>query len=188
VRKKGVLDVAAAFRSVAADRPDARLRVVGPDAPDKATGAPSTWALLGDVLGPAAGRATWEGAQPWDRMAEVYASASVLLVPSHAEAQPLVWLEAMATGLPVVAYDLPWAREVVEHGRTGLLVPPGDQTALATAVGRLLDEPGLRHDLGGAAARRARAHFDVEVLLPRIEERYAATAALHHVVHPVPER
>jgi glycosyltransferase involved in cell wall biosynthesis len=172
VRKKGVLDLAAAFRAVQHARPDARLRVIGPDAPDGRTGAPSTWDLVAEALGPAAVATTWEGSRPWDALAEAYGSATVLVVPSHAEANPLVWIEALASGLPVVAYDHPWAREVVEHDVSGVLVPAHDQQALGAAVIALLDHPDRRRRLGQAAARRARSRFGTDVLVRRLEERY----------------
>ena len=172
VRKKGVLDLARAMRRLHETHATARLQVVGRDAPDRATRSASTWALAADELGPAMAVTDFVGPAPWDRLADIYGRASVLLVPSHAEAQPLVWLEAMSTGLPVVAYDLPWAREVVEPGRTGLLVPPGDAKALAPAVARLLDDTSLRHRLGDAAARRARRRFDLAELVPRLEASY----------------
>jgi glycosyltransferase involved in cell wall biosynthesis len=173
VRKKGVLEVGAAFRAVHRARPAARLRVVGPDAPDRRTGVSSTRALVAEALGPAVDATRFDGRLVGADLAAAYRSGTVLLVPSHAEAQPLVWLEGMATGLPVVAEDHPWAREVVEHGRTGLLVPPGDPEALAAAVLELLDDPDRRRELGAAAADHVRRHHDVRDLVPRLEHAWA---------------
>lgn len=177
VRKKGALDLAGAFTRLAAARPASRLRVVGPDAPDRRTGAASTRALAADLLSPAAaGRTTWAGPVAWDEVGRTLAGAAVLLVPSHAEAQPFAWLEAMATGLPVVGYDHPWAREVVEHGRSGLLVPPGDVAGLAEAVRSLLDDDATRASMGHAAATRVRRHFAIEALVPRLLDHYGRAA------------
>ena len=82
----------------------------------------------------------------------------LFVLPSRIEAQPLALLEAMALGRPVVATDCPLGlSEVVEDGRSGLLVPPEDPPALAGAVRRLLLSPELREDLGrGALAVRDR--------------------------------
>lgn len=160
VRKKGVLDAAAAVELAATARPGLHLRVVGPDAPDRSTGAASTWALVAPRLQGVDHE--WTGPVPHDHLATELARASLLLAPSHAEAQPLVWLEAMAAGLPVVAYDLPWAREVVVHEQTGLLVPPGDVAGLADAVTRLLDDRPRRVAMGRAAAERVRQHFGID--------------------------
>ena len=70
-------------------------------------------------------------------------------------------LEAMAAGLPVVASAVGGIPEIVRDGETGLLVPPGDADALAAALGRLLDDDGLRRRLGAAGRERALDEFDV---------------------------
>jgi glycosyltransferase involved in cell wall biosynthesis len=75
---------------------------------------------------------------------------------------PNVLVEAMALGLPVVSSDLPAIRELVTDGVDGLLVPAGDAERLAVAVRRLLDDPRLRHALGGGARRTVVARFDVD--------------------------
>jgi glycosyltransferase involved in cell wall biosynthesis len=58
-------------------------------------------------------------------------------------------------------------RDVVEHGRTGLRVPPGNPGALAAALDRLLDDPGLRHAMGEVGRERAR-RFEVAAVAPRV--------------------
>lgn len=69
----------------------------------------------------------------------------------------LVYLEAGAHGLPVVAHAIGGVPEAVIDGETGLLVPPGDQPALTAAFTRLLADPVLRRRLGEAGRARARA-------------------------------
>ena len=63
-------------------------------------------------------------------------------------------------GLPVVATDIRGCRQVVEHGSTGLLVPPRDAAALTDAVARLAGDPGLRTTMGSAAVAKAKRDFD----------------------------
>ena len=96
-----------------------------------------------------------------------YRRADVLLALGN-EGFGLPVVEAMATGLPVVAYDRPWARDVVRHGETGLLVPTGDVEALAGAVRSLLDDEGRRRALGEAAAAEVRARFGLSSLVPSL--------------------
>jgi glycosyltransferase involved in cell wall biosynthesis len=98
--------------------------------------------------------------------------ASIAVVPSvWQETLGFVAVEAMIAGSPVVASDVGGLREVVQHGSTGLLVPPGDADALAAALDSLLDNPDLRKRMGEAGRERARA-FGVRNAVPRIVEVY----------------
>jgi glycosyltransferase involved in cell wall biosynthesis len=95
-----------------------------------------------------------------DRLVELYAKASVAVVPSLYEGFSLPAIEAMACGVPLVATTGGALPEVVgTDGETGLLVPPGDPYALAWALGRVLDDPDLSHRLAGAGRRRALDRF-----------------------------
>jgi glycosyltransferase involved in cell wall biosynthesis len=80
-----------------------------------------------------------------------------------------VAIEAMLVGKPVVASDVGGLRDVVQHGVTGLMVPPSDPGALAAAIDRLLDDPGLRQRMGEAGRVRAR-QFEARAVAPRILE------------------
>ena len=71
-------------------------------------------------------------------------------------------MEAMATGLPVVSTRHSGIPEAVEDGASGLLVPPGDEEALAQALVRLIDDPPLRERLGRRGRERVRELFDVD--------------------------
>jgi glycosyltransferase involved in cell wall biosynthesis len=70
-------------------------------------------------------------------------------------ASPLKLFEYMAAGKPIISSDLPAVTEVVQHGKTALLVQPGDVDALADAIKRLYDDPALRERLGSAAKRES---------------------------------
>ena len=89
-------------------------------------------------------------------------AADVFVLPSRHEGMPLVALEAMEAGLPVVATRVIGSEEVVADGETGLLVPPEDPAALSAALAALLADPGLRARMGQAGRRRYRAHFTRE--------------------------
>jgi glycosyltransferase involved in cell wall biosynthesis len=90
-----------------------------------------------------------------DRLAELYAAAAVVCVPSRREGYGMVAREAMASGRPVVATAVGGLVDAVADGETGLLVPPGDVVALRAAVARLLEDAELRDRLGKEARRRA---------------------------------
>jgi len=91
--------------------------------------------------------------------ADIFVQASVVLSNGDRDGIPNSLLEAMASGLPVVASAVAGIPEVVQPG-CGLIVAPGDTAALAAAIGRLATDPILRHDLGGAARAHVVAHLD----------------------------
>jgi glycosyltransferase involved in cell wall biosynthesis len=174
VRKKGVLDLGPVFSEVVRRVPEARLRLVGRDAPDRQTGSDSTWELLSRSLSPAArARTEYVGARPYLEVHEHVRRAAVCVFPSYAEALPLSWLEAMACGRPVAAYDVGWAPELVRSGEDGLLVPLGKTRALAEAVAAVLSDPALGRSLGEAARARVEADFSAESVARRTAEWYA---------------
>ena len=90
-----------------------------------------------------------------ERLAEEYVNASVFCLPSVQEGFGIVFLEAMAAELPVVACRIAAVPEVVLHDTTGLLVPPRDPGALAETIERLVREPALAKRLGQEGRRRA---------------------------------
>jgi len=92
-------------------------------------------------------------------VAACLAAADVVALPSLQEGLGVAALEAMAAGRPVVASRVGGLAEAVVHEETGLLVPPGDPTALATALARLARDPGLRARLGAAGRARVLAHY-----------------------------
>lgn len=89
-------------------------------------------------------------------------AADVVLVPSRVEPFGNVAVEAQMVGTPVVVSDVQGLPEIVEHGRTGLLVAPNDPEALADAVARLLDEPALAAQLARSGALAANERFSPE--------------------------
>lgn len=104
-----------------------------------------------------------------DDVRELLSSGHVLVLPSLNEGQPMSVLEAMASGLCVVATSVGGIPELVEDETSGLLIPPSDVGALVVALGRVLDDDALRTRLGAAGHARARAEFDVEVVWRRLD-------------------
>jgi len=88
-------------------------------------------------------------------MARFYADVDLVVLTSENEGTPISLIEAGAAGLPVVASRVGGVPEVVDDGRTGLLVPSGDSVAFAAAVVRLIEAPQLRARLGSEARRRS---------------------------------
>jgi phosphatidyl-myo-inositol alpha-mannosyltransferase len=161
--RKGFSTAIHAFERLAAERPAAHLVVAG-DGEER-----SAYERL-----PAAVRArvVMLGSVEHDRLPPYHAASDVFLGPALGrESFGIVLVEAMAAGLPVVASDIPGYREVVRDGIDGVLVPPGDPGALASATARVLDDADLRARL--AAAGRARAErFDWDVVATEVMAAY----------------
>lgn len=94
---------------------------------------------------------------------DLLAAADLLVLPSLFEGLPVSVLEAMAAQRPVVATAIGGTDEVVTHGLTGLLVPPRDPTALASAIRRMQADPALAHRLATAGRERVEREFSTEV-------------------------
>jgi glycosyltransferase involved in cell wall biosynthesis len=110
---------------------------------------------------------------PVDEVVQLYSHAAVFACPSVYEPFGLINLEAMACETPVVASAVGGILEVVEDGRTGLLVPPADPDALAAAIRRVLEDRGFARALGQAGRRRVEERFSWASVAARTERVYA---------------
>jgi glycosyltransferase involved in cell wall biosynthesis len=108
-----------------------------------------------------------------DDVAPLIASLDVLVSASRTEAFGMVLVEAAACGVPVVATATEGAREIVNDGVTGSIVPIGDVRALASSVASLLRDEGLRLSLGARAREVARERFGLERMVDETERVYA---------------
>lgn len=97
---------------------------------------------------------------------------SMVVLPSSFEGNSVAVLEAMACGKPVVAFDYPFAAEVIEDFRTGLLAKRGDSMDLAQKIELLLNDEGLRNRLGANAFERAYLNYNWDRLVDRYIELY----------------
>ena len=95
------------------------------------------------------------------REVDLLAAPSVHASDGKREGIPVVLMEAMSCGLPVVASRLSGIPELVQDEVEGLLVPPGDAHALAAAIARVMDDPELRQRLGAAARAKVQRDFDL---------------------------
>lgn len=173
VPQKAPLDLVDAFAEVAAAVPRAVLVIVG-DGP-----------LRGAVEARAAERGFADRVVLPGIRRDVPAllrAFDVFALSSRWEGLPRVFPQAMAAGLPVVATDVAGAVDIVEPGRTGFLVPPGDPAALAGAILRLAADAPLRRRLG-EAARSAVDAFSAERMVRQLEDVYTALVE----GRPVPE-
>jgi phosphatidyl-myo-inositol alpha-mannosyltransferase len=161
--RKGFPVAVAAFATLARSHGDLRLVVAVACAEATALDA-----LAADVRE----RVTTLGAVPNRELPPIERACDIFVAPSlGGESFGVVLLEPMAAGVPVVASRIPGYDEVLEDGSTGLFAPPGDAEALAGAVARVLDDPGLGGRLAAAAGERV-GRYDWDVVAGELEEIY----------------
>jgi glycosyltransferase involved in cell wall biosynthesis len=157
LRGKGLESLLEAFAALAPRHPEARLALVG-------AGEGQSLSVEAELRARAeqpdlAGRVTFAGrvdaVEDWLRASDVFAFPSVF------EALGLSLIEAAACGLPAVGARTGGIVDVIDEGRTGLLVPPGDAAALEAALLALAEDPERRRAMGAAARERVLARFDV---------------------------
>jgi glycosyltransferase involved in cell wall biosynthesis len=166
VWEKGYAELFAAAKRLLARRDDMAVVVAGPFDADK--GDPLTAA---DVAAAEAAGVRFLGHRPDPE--RLYAAFDIYVLASHREGFPRSAMEAAASGLPIVATDIRGCREVVDHGRTGVLVPARDAAALEAAIDHLAGDPAARVRLGETAAAKARQEFDQRRVIARTLEAYA---------------
>jgi len=111
-----------------------------------------------------------------DEIGPLLAEADIAAQSSYTEGLSLALLEQMMAGLAIVATDVGDTAEALDHGRCGLLIPPGDVEALTDALQRLIEDPDLRRRLGAAARDRALTHYSLGAMAER------ALAAYHEAM------
>ena len=145
LRDKGVVELVEAARALKRRGVPLRIVLVGSPDPENPASIPERqlrdWDASGDVA--------WWGER--SDIANIWANSHIAVLPSYREGLPKSLLEAAACGRPLVATDVPGCREVVQDGKTGLLVPPRDAKGLADALERLARDRDLRRRMGAAA-------------------------------------
>lgn len=152
------------------DIPDLHLTLVG-DGPERA--ALETLARDRGVKA----RITFAGYKTSAEVARILSTADAFVLPSFAEGLPVVLMEAMATGLPVIATQIAGIPELVRDGENGRLVPPGNVDALARAIGEVLSDPVRAKTHGQAGQVRVRTEHSAEIEAARLRTLLAAPCA-----------
>jgi glycosyltransferase involved in cell wall biosynthesis len=160
VQVKGIDELVVVAAKLAADHPRIHFSVVG-------EGSPEYREELAAYVGRTGARVHFAGFSSGLEL--LLPAADLLVFPSYCEGLPLVVLEAMASGLPVVATDVPGSQEIVDHD-VGRLVPVRNIEALAAAVVELSRDPDQRRELGARARERASRYT-----LGRCLERFEST-------------
>lgn len=146
------------------DRPDIRLTIVGDG---------SERAALEAMAAPLGGRVRFTGFQSQEEVAQILATADAFTLPSFAEGVPVVLMEAMAAGLPVIATRITGVPELVEDGVSGFLVVPGDAASLIEVLATFAADPGQGAAMGAAGRATVRAEFDIDIEAARLGALFA---------------
>jgi glycosyltransferase involved in cell wall biosynthesis len=120
-----------------------------------------------------ADRVSFLGAVGQEEIRDLYERAAVFCLPSFAEGVPVVLMEAMAMGVPVVTTRIAGIPELIENGRSGLLVAPGRADELADSISRLVGDGDLRHELGRRGREAVLRGFDAESSAAQLRELFA---------------
>lgn len=137
---------------------------------------------LADRLG-VSNRVEFLGAVSHERSLDLIRGAALFVLPCRTASSgdrdgiPVVLMEAMAAARPVIAGQLPTIAELISDGENGLLVPPGDASALGAAISRLTNDPELGRQLGAAARARIAEEFSDEKNLDRLEHAFRESLA-----------
>lgn len=151
---KGATLLLRAFATLRARHPEARLTMVGDGA--------IRGALEAEALALGIGAATtFTGYLSQGAVAAQLAEADMLALPSFAEGLPVVLMEALASGIPVVASQIAGIPELVRNGETGFVVPAGDVETLTARLDQLMSDPELCRRMGAAGRALVRAEHDI---------------------------
>jgi glycosyltransferase involved in cell wall biosynthesis len=167
VPRKGIEDFLEAVARLAGGEPQARFAIAGDEA--DGTGYRSALERYAMQLG-LGSRVRFLGARR--DVPALLGQASVSVLPSLSEGLSNVLLESMAAGVPVVATRVGGAPEVIDDGRTGLLVPAGRPGELARAILRLLEHPELAARLGLAGRQTVRTRYSLDGMVAATEAHY----------------
>jgi glycosyltransferase involved in cell wall biosynthesis len=171
MERKRAIDLVRALPAVLERVPNARLVIVG----SRNANAERIEALAAD-LG-VRERLVMVDHVPYAEVAAYYGMASVYCLPSAYEGFPFTILEAMASGTPVVASDIPGIDEQISHGANGLLHPVGDVPAIADHLCRVLGEPQFAASMSEAASALVHAQYDWSVIAERTEGIFSTASA-----------
>ncbi|MCK4748903.1 MAG: glycosyltransferase family 4 protein, partial [Bacteroidales bacterium] len=110
------------------------------------------------------------GAVPLDELRKLYAACDIFVLPSLTEAAPQAPVEAMASGKPVVAFDIKSSAEIIDHGKTGYITDRNNAGEMAQRVVELAENKGLREKMGTSGRKRVEEMFSFEKTQEEIKD------------------
>nr|WP_155075867.1 glycosyltransferase family 4 protein [Flavobacterium sp. MC2016-06]MBU3858678.1 glycosyltransferase family 4 protein [Flavobacterium sp. MC2016-06] len=173
IRKKGVLELPEIFNKVRHNFPDAKLILIGSDAPDVQTQSKSTWELMKSLFkADDLKHVKYLGKIPYAEIHNYIKSANLCVFPTFAETLGMVTIESMAMKKAVVNSDFGWAQEIIIDQESGFLVQPENHDLYADKIIQLLQNDSLCSNIGEQARIRVEAKFDINKLVEENIEFY----------------
>ncbi|GAK99370.1 glycosyltransferase [Nonlabens ulvanivorans] len=165
IRKKGVIALARAFNFIAQNNSEVQLKYLGRDVKDALTGKMTSELIKLEIDERFHHRVTFISQVSYDKVNSYINDASVVCLPSYAEAFPMTWLEAMALEKPLVTSNIGWATELMIQNQTGLMVNPDDISEFSMALKRLLEDQPFANKCGKKARKHLELNFDKRVIV-----------------------
>ncbi|MFK7000557.1 glycosyltransferase family 4 protein [Flavobacterium oreochromis] len=174
IRKKGLLELPLIFNKVIENCPQAKLILIGRDSTDIISGRSSTWEIMKELFSPQAFQnVDYIGGLPYQEVKKHIDQAAVCVFPSFAEALPVSWIEAMVMEKAIVASNIGWATEMLEHQSSAMLVNPKEHQAYAAAIVELLENKEKNIQFGENARKIALDKFDQKKIVEKNCEFYS---------------
>ncbi|MEO0451719.1 MAG: glycosyltransferase family 4 protein [Pseudomonadota bacterium] len=164
--RKGVLELADAIPMVLKEMPQAKFKMVGQSLPHPGTQRDLHQELVERIGKSAMSRVEFTGSVPYEEIPSIYASSDIAVFPSYWEAFGFVCLEAMSSACGVVASGSGGMAEIIEDGRTGLLINPKKPREIANAIISLLNAPEKRIAMGKAAREHVLTTYSADRIAP----------------------
>jgi glycosyltransferase involved in cell wall biosynthesis len=163
IRKKGVFELPSIVQQVQQQQPEARVLLIGADAPDVQTNNKSTWELLQkEFENKGCQNVHYLGKIPYHQVQQHIKEAHACVFPSYAETLGMVTIESMALRKSVVNTSIGWAQELIEEGISGYLVHPSNHNAFSEKIITILENDALAATMGEQARKRVETIFDIK--------------------------
>jgi len=166
VKEKGYLELFEAFKEVLNRFPDIILLVIGPEEPKKKDKIKQNV-----VKNYGIGKNVLFLGQRTD-IDELYPLFDIFVLPSHREGFPRTIIEALAMERPVLATDIRGCREIIESGKTGILIPLKNPEKIAEAIIYLFENPEKAKEMGRKGREKTKREFDEKIIFSRIKKEY----------------
>lgn len=165
-RRKGIDILLKAYARIKSEFPDSRLVIAG----SHSNTPPSYWNELQQIIAQHKLNENVLFTGHREDIARLMAMSDILVLSSRNEAVPICVLEAMVSGLPVVATNVGAIEEILEHGKLGIIVPPEDEMALAEGIRKLITDRAKRQEFSQLAQQKARETYKSQTIFSQIEK------------------